>query len=142
MHSILFLAIATITFFSSQTKCGLLTYVERITDLHGNYTDYFYDELGNTAEIRTYDSSGNHLTTTRTLYDTEGRAIVAVGPYEADVYADYPEDTSKWPVGTETVYDNLGRKEQVIVDGDIEQDFDYDAEGRIETDNVRYFSHF
>ena len=39
------------------------------------------------------------LSTTRTLFDAEGRAIVTVGPYAAG-------DT---PVGTETVYDALGR---------------------------------
>ena len=49
------------------------------------------------------------VTVSRTLYDTEGAALVTVGPYDPDVYDDYPNDPSKWPVVTETVYDKQRR---------------------------------
>ncbi|HML74991.1 MAG TPA: choice-of-anchor K domain-containing protein [Anaerohalosphaeraceae bacterium] len=103
-------------------------------DENGILTQYHYDETGNLVETLVYSSfaayqthytsyltTGNTtgiLTISRTLYDTEGRAIVAVGPYD-------PADTEHSPVGTETVYDNLGRVEQTRRWADVDILFDY-----------------
>ena len=80
--------------------------VDHTIDQYDNVTKYEYDQLGNLVETRTYDSGENLLTTTQSLYDTEGRVIVSVGPYDPAVYS---QPQSEWPVGTETVYDALGR---------------------------------
>ncbi len=103
-------------------------------DENGILTQYHYDETGNLAETLVYSSFAAHqanytnylttrdtpgiLTISRTLYDTEGRAIVAVGPYD-------PADTAHSPVGTETVYDELGRVEQTRRWADVDILFDY-----------------
>jgi len=103
-------------------------------DENGILTQYHYDETGNLVETLVYSSfyayqthytnyltTGNTtgiLTISRTLYDTEGRAIVAVGPYD-------PADTEHSPVGTETVYDDLGRVEQTRRWTDVDILFDY-----------------
>ncbi|MEN6309508.1 MAG: Tox-REase-5 domain-containing protein [Anaerohalosphaeraceae bacterium] len=103
-------------------------------DENGILTQYHYDETGNLAETLVYSSFAayqanytNYLTTgnttgiltiSRTFYDTEGRAIVAVGPYD-------PADTEHSPVGTETVYDDLGRVEQTRRWADVDILFDY-----------------
>lgn len=71
-----------------------------------------YDSGGTVVQTHGYfaafetDADTSHLTTTRTLYDTEGRAWLTVGPYDPAVYQ---QATSDWPAGTETVYDVLGR---------------------------------
>ena len=70
-------------------------------DENKNLSKYEYDEIGNIVETRTYNISSltgfddknaidafvanpeNVLTTTRTLYDAEGKVSVTVGPYKA-----------------------------------------------------------
>lgn len=74
-----------------------------------NITLYCYDELGNAVEtwngLRTKAAGmapvDTWLTVSRILYDAEGRMLVSAGPYDL---AD-----GELPVGTETVYDSLGR---------------------------------
>ena len=82
-------------------------------DSYGIVTKYEYDETGSLVETLVYENVAafiaNYqlyptdltgiLTISRTLYDKEGRTIVAIGPYA-------PGDE---PVGTETVYDAMGR---------------------------------
>jgi len=87
-----------------QTVYNSIGKVDISEDQHGNKTIYDYDELGNLVETRTYDPSYNLLTVSQTLYDADGRVLVSVGPYD-------PTDTTtpNYPVGTETVYDALGR---------------------------------
>jgi YD repeat-containing protein len=80
----------------------------------GQIEEYHSDGSG--TVIQTYNSFNafetdvdtSHLTTSRTLYDTEGRVLITVGPYDPAVY-DEGVPVSEWPVGTETVYDVLGR---------------------------------
>lgn len=84
----------------SQTAYNDIGKVDTTWDELGNYTQYNYDELGNLTETRSYDSGGTHLTTTQNLYDAEGRVIVTVGPCD-------PCEPNN--VGTETVFDELGR---------------------------------
>lgn len=103
----------------SNTVYNSLGKVEYSIDENNNLTAYSYDELGNGVETRTYNVASvdrstptvvrtyiaydsNRLTVSRTFYDDEGRAVAAVGPYD-------PYDTAHPPVGTETVYDELGR---------------------------------
>ncbi len=90
------------------TEYGSVGKVEAVYDEHQNFTFYSYDENGNLAETANYDSSipANLLSVTRNLYDKEGRVVVTVGPYEPAVY---DGAAANWPVGTETVYDELGR---------------------------------
>jgi len=49
----------------------------------GTLTGYDYDETGNIVETRSYSPSDTLLTTTRSLYDKEGKVLVTVGPYAA-----------------------------------------------------------
>jgi RHS repeat-associated protein len=75
----------------------------------GPLTEYEYDELGNVVETRNYKFNYDTLeydllTVSRTLYDDAGRTLVTVGPYDPD-----DTTTSNYPVGSETVYDSLGR---------------------------------
>jgi len=63
-------------------------------------TRYFYDEMGQLVETDTIDANNDVLTVSRTLYDADGRVLVSVGPYD-------PNDPAN--VGTENVYDSLGR---------------------------------
>ena len=53
------------------------------------------------------DADTSHLTTSQTLYDTEGRSLLTVGSFDPAVYDEVI--FAEWPVGTETVYDVLGR---------------------------------
>ena len=98
--------------------------VDYAIDANMNLTKYEYDETGNTTEVRTYNVAGidesnypdhladpaNVLTVSRTLFDTEGRVLVTVGPYAPAVYSGHP---SLWPTATENVYDALGRIERI-----------------------------
>ena len=82
-------------------------------------TQYAADETAQTVEILTWQvtfddpgdktadsfTAGVLLTGSRMLYDAEGRGVVSVGPYECDAYGEPVGE----PVGTETVYDALGR---------------------------------
>ena len=79
----------------------------------GTLTEYDYDEIGNLIETRTYNSIQKtiHLTTTRTLYDPEGKLLVTIGPYDPAVYEQ--TDKTKWPPATENVYDSLGKVEKI-----------------------------
>jgi len=83
----------------SRTVYNSIGKVNTAYDQHGNYTRYEYDEMGNVVETQLFDNTDTLKTITRTLYDKEGRVLVAVGPYKAG-------DT---PTGTENVYDALGR---------------------------------
>ncbi len=90
----------------STTEYNEIGKPKKTTDENQIVTKYWYDETGNLVETEVFavydeQTPANNvlLTTTRTLFDAEGRAIVTVGPYAAT-------DT---PVGTETVYDALGR---------------------------------
>ena len=82
---------------------------EHLPGEEGKLTVYEYDEVGNLVETKTYENYtayaahpvSNRLTVTQTLYDAEGRVLVTVGPY-APASADEP-------VGTENIYDALGR---------------------------------
>jgi YD repeat-containing protein len=88
-------------------------------ELAGDITLYSYDQTGNTTQTISGSytktcQTGNPIPTafnytqkteSRTLYDAEGRAVVSVGPYD-------PAVAGKDRVGTETVYDNLGRVER------------------------------
>ncbi len=75
---------------------------EHLPAKSGSLTEYYYDELGNLVETNTYDPQGHLLTASRTLYDADDRALVTVGPYA-------PGNELVGSVGTETVYDALGR---------------------------------
>ncbi|MFA7485948.1 MAG: DUF6531 domain-containing protein, partial [Phycisphaerae bacterium] len=107
----------------SRTKYNTSGKVEYSISDSNNLTKYEYDIIGNVVETRTYNiadiawdnheaiigyinNANNVLTISRTLYDTEGRAIVNVGPYAPNVYQ---QPMSDWPVAAETVYDVLGR---------------------------------
>jgi YD repeat-containing protein len=97
---------STVVVVLSRTRYNDIGKVDTTEDENGIVTMYEYDELGNVVETRTYavydeEIPANNvlLTTSQTLYDKEGRALVAVGPYAA----------GENPVGTETVYDEQGR---------------------------------
>jgi RHS repeat-associated protein len=84
---------------------------------NGEFVKYIYDpgppvttteQLYASFNAFETDADTSHLTTSRTLYDTEGRVLIAVGPYDPAVY-DEGVSVSEWPVGTETVYDVFGR---------------------------------
>jgi RHS repeat-associated protein len=106
----------------SQTVYNSIGKVDYTLDENGLLTKYLYDQTGNTVETLVYSSlsaynanfanylgSGSAagiMTISRTLYDAEGRAIVSVGPYDPADMANHQ------PVGTETVYDTLGRVER------------------------------
>jgi RHS repeat-associated protein/uncharacterized repeat protein (TIGR01451 family) len=89
----------------SQTVYNSIGKVDYTINENGVLTVYKYDELGNTVETSTYASMADYddgkdpCSISQMLYDNEGRVIVSVGPYAVG-------DT---PVGTETVYDALGR---------------------------------
>lgn len=90
--------------------------VDYAVDPYNVVTKYEYDEVGQLVETLVYESfaafetyyphypadANGILTISRTLYDAEGRSIVSVGPYA-------PADTAHASVGTEMVYDALGR---------------------------------
>lgn len=120
---------------SGWTEYNSLGKVEYAIDPQNNLTRYDYDQTGNTVRTRTYnigtigwtnktdilsyiDVADNVLTESCTLYDAEGRAIVSVGPYD-------PADTAHKPVGTETVYDSLGRVERTRRWADVGIDVHY-----------------
>ena len=90
----------------SETEYNEIGKPRKTTDENQVVTKYWYDEAGNLVETEVYavydevtPSNNVLLTTTRTLFDAEGRAMVTVGPYVP----------GEQPVGTETVYDALGR---------------------------------
>jgi RHS repeat-associated protein len=93
----------------SQTTYNSIGKPDTTEDENHIVTKYWYDETGNLVETEVYavydrETPANNvmLSTTRTLFDADGRAIVTVGPYAA----------GQTPVGTETVYDALGRVSQ------------------------------
>jgi len=57
-----------------------------------------YSEFDTFADFD-FDVDTTLLTTSRTLYDKEGRTLVSVGPYDGTIQ----------PVGTENIYDQFGR---------------------------------
>ena len=104
----------------SYTKYNSIGKVEyTIGFANDSKTEYFYDETGNTVETWSYILEFNDpanksastitneqlLTASRTLYDNAGRTIVSVGPYACDSSGDPIEPA----IGTETVYDAVGR---------------------------------
>jgi len=88
----------------SQTQYNSIDKPCKVIDEFGVVTAYEYDELGNTVETKSYDNNddytaGSIRTISQSLYDKEGRAIVAVDAHAPDANAN----------GTQTVYDVLGR---------------------------------
>ena len=62
----------------------------------------YVETIFNSFSAFVSDSGTSLLTVSQTYYDIDGRAVISVGPYD-------PSDTAHPPVGTETVYDTLGR---------------------------------
>ena len=91
----------------STTAYNSIGKVEYVEDEQGNKTEYYYDELGNNVETWTWTPAptpdGTYLSYSQTLYDKEGRVLLSLGPVEYD--ATSPAEA----VGTENVYDSLGR---------------------------------
>jgi len=83
----------------SETLYNSIGKPQMTVDQYDNTTLYEYDEVGNLVETMVFTPDATLLSISRTLYDIEGRVKVTVGPY----------DPSASPVGTENVYDELGR---------------------------------
>ncbi len=87
-------------------------------DFKEQATGYFYNDNGQLAY--------------KLYYDADGTADGFNDNYKADLLlGDDVEQYTAWSRKINYTYDNLGRKDQVIVDSTVEQDFDYDTEGRI-----------
>jgi RHS repeat-associated protein len=101
----------------SETFYNKIGKADVVVDQFGQLTRYQYDESGNLVETTTYRSEAayeadpnDYLTTSRTLYDKEGRAIVSTEPHDPCSAVIY---------GTQTVYDALGRVTQTIRWADV-----------------------
>lgn len=93
-----------------------------------DYEQRWYDALGRLKVRLDYKEQA-----TGYFYDSlnrlEYKKLYAADATPGDgVNDNYPDNPAKV---YQYVYDALGRKAQVIVDGVVEQDFDYDTEGRI-----------
>jgi len=98
----------------SQTSYNSIDKVDTVIGQYGALTKYQYDQSGNLVETllyETWDDYNDHhpnypadmngiLTISRTLYDPEGRTVIATGPYD-------PCDPNV--NATENIYDSLGR---------------------------------
>ena len=86
----------------SQTFYNSIGKVDMTVDEANSATVYEYDERGNLVETARYDCNDTLLSVSQTLYDVEGRVVVSVGPFD-------PYDANYKPIGSENVYDDLGR---------------------------------
>ena len=93
-------SVAQSTVTLSQTIYNSLGKVDTSINELNNSTKYYYDETGNLVETDTCAPNGDVMTISQTLYDKDGRVLVTVGPYDS---------TNSSNVGTENVYDALGR---------------------------------
>jgi YD repeat-containing protein len=98
----------------SETVYNSLGKVDMVTNEHGTVTVYDYDETGNLVETVVYDVCNTPLSVTQRLHDAEGRVIVTVAYDPCDVQAE--------PVGTENVYDEIGRVVKTRRWADVEVD--------------------
>ncbi|MHC4843089.1 MAG: DUF6531 domain-containing protein, partial [Planctomycetota bacterium] len=103
----------TITITLSETIYDDIGKPDTSYDEHGNATTYDYDEMGNLVQTSSFDPNGNLLTISRTFYDDDDRPVVTVGPYD-------PFNPNSRHVGSETVYDSLGRASETRRWADIE----------------------
>ncbi|WP_221225038.1 putative Ig domain-containing protein [Aporhodopirellula rubra] len=96
----------------------------RTTDENGRTSETIFDARGLAIETRsespTENGSGTWLIS-RTVYDTEGRAVYSTGSFPEDVFTNSPDQIT----GTYSIYD-----------GKIPVTFDLDGNGTIEADET------
>jgi hypothetical protein len=97
----------------SLTQYDALGRAYRTIDENGRVTETTFDRRGLAIQTRSeaVDQDGNPVfMLTRTVYDSQGRAVYATGSFSEDVFANSPASIT----GTHTIYDpETGRVEKI-----------------------------
>ena len=102
----------TLVSFSSTTYDDDTNRVTQSIDSHGRRTQTLYGRFGDVVESRreTVDSDGTHRwLTTRTVFDSHGRAAISSSPFLMPIGTTLGTGTSPQTELTKTVYDDRGR---------------------------------